>query len=86
MKSRVMGSQSGISPTILARDSVRHRVSLRNPASALIARSQVISKVLPSGVAAPYPITKTRLFFGAFIDPSCETRYMNCIRQNQRNF
>ena len=40
-----------------------------------MARSHVSGNVLPSGVAAPYPITKTRLFSGARILASSPQLY-----------
>ena len=38
---------------MLEADSIRKRVSRRKPASPSTARAQVVSKVLPNGVAAP---------------------------------
>jgi hypothetical protein len=69
-------------------ESIRNRVSLLKPASPFTARCQVVSNVLPNGVAAPYPTTKTRLFRGAFIFQS--TRLLKnkhqAVSQGARRF
>jgi hypothetical protein len=53
MKSSSSGDQSGISPTMSQADSTLHRVTFLKPASPLMARIHVFSKVFPRGVAAP---------------------------------
>ena len=73
---------------MLEADSIRKRVSRRKPASPLTARGQVVSKVLPNGVAAEYPTTKTRLLRGAFmrqLNQAIRCRIMQALQPPKPN-